>query len=78
MMSLPFGSVARIGELPKSKSGPTSAGQFAGFGWLHPTTKTSFGVTWAVHPIAPLSRSSAMIASLVPCCGSVYMLPVAA
>ena len=55
-----------------------SFGQFAASGRLHPTTKTSSGVTCATHLIAPLSRSNAMMASLVGCCGSVYMLPVAA
>ena len=87
-MSRPSPSVARIGALPKSKSGPSSSagGQFAaGAGgaarlkvMLQPTTKTSFAVTCDVHLIAPLSRSNAMMASLVGCCGSVYMLPVAA
>src|ERR1700682_1793858 len=80
MTSRPSGVLARIGELPKSKSGPSSAagGQFAGFGAVHPTTKTSLGVPCDTQLTVPLSRSNAMIASLVGCCGSVYMLPVAA
>src|SRR5947208_4730307 len=71
MMSRPP-VVARIGALPKSWSGPSSpaAGQLA-----EPAaqmTKMSFGVTCDVHLIAPVSRSNAMIASLVGCYGSVY------
>jgi len=42
----PFGSVRRIGELPKSKSGPTVSGQLSRVdGPLpHPTRNASFGV----------------------------------
>src|SRR5665213_1742230 len=76
--SRPLGSVARIGALPKSKSGPTSCGQFAAVGALHPVTNTSAGVTCDTHTTCPVSMSNAITESLVPCCGSVYMLPVAA
>src|SRR6185436_14762081 len=80
MMSRPPAIVVRIGALPKSWSGPISAAgaQLAPVGPVQPITKISFGVTCDVHLIAPVSRSNAMIASLVGCCGSVYMLPVAA
>src|SRR5580704_3593570 len=71
-------SVARIGALPKSKSGPTSRGQLAAAGALQPVTNTSVGVTCDDHTILPVSMSNAITASLVVCCGSVYMLPVAA
>ncbi len=71
-----------MGALPKSKSGPSPTseadGQFAPFGLLQPTTNTSFGVTCCTQRVAPVSRSNATIESLVPCCGSVYILPVAA
>jgi hypothetical protein len=79
--SLPSGRFTRIGALPKSKSGPRSSagGQFAPFcGPPQPTMKMSFAVTCDVHLTAPVSRSKAMMASLVGCCGSVYILPVAA
>ncbi len=67
-----------MGEFPKSKSGPTSSGQFGPGRAPQPTTKTSDGVTCDDHTIFPVPRSNAMTASLVVCCGSVYMLPVAA
>src|SRR5580765_2354882 len=42
----------------------------------HPTIQTSFGSRCDTHRIFPVSRSIAITASLVICCGSVYMLPV--
>src|SRR2546426_11786346 len=72
MMSRPFGGFVRIGEAEKSKSGPTSSGQF-GFGaWPrppHPRIHTSFGVTWLDHSSFPVLRSKATTASLVGCGG---------
>src|SRR5215831_6352369 len=41
-----------------------------------PTIHTSFGSRCDTHRIFPVSSSIAMTASLVICCGSVYMLPV--
>src|SRR5215470_14287986 len=41
-----------------------------------PTIHTSFGSRCDTHRILPVSRSMAMTASLVICCGSVYILPV--
>src|SRR5262245_7196865 len=41
-----------------------------------PTIHTSFGSRCETQRILPVSRSRAMTASLVSCCGSVYMLPV--
>src|SRR5215510_11552363 len=41
-----------------------------------PTIHTSFGSRCETQRIFPESRSIAITASLVICCGSVYMLPV--
>jgi len=77
MTSLRFGMVARIGALPKSKSGPGSSLQF---GLLeparHPLTQTSFGVAWRTHLILPDEISNAITESLVGGCGSAKALPV--
>src|SRR5687768_9562575 len=76
MRLLPLGKSRRMAELPKSKSGPSSSGQFSRDG-VQPTTYTSLGVTWLVHRILPLLRSSAITASLVGPPGPEYSLPVA-
>src|SRR5215472_17709349 len=70
--SLPLGSLARIGALPKSKSGPFSSGQIGFFNdGRHQPPNTSFGVTCFVHLIFPVLRSNAITASLVDSCGGV-------
>src|SRR5215469_14143197 len=75
MRSLPPARV-KIGEFPKSKSGPTS-GQFGSVEpCRHQPPNTSLGVTCLVHLIFPLLRSNAITASLVASCGGVYVLPV--
>src|SRR6266853_4047296 len=78
MASLPFGSFASIGESPRSKSGPMSAAFAAQLlpAGGQPTIQTSFDRSCDTQRIFPLSRSMATTASLVGCCGSVYMLPV--
>src|SRR5215831_1505772 len=78
-MSCPFDLFASIGDAEKSWSGPCSAGQrgLSGFFAWQPIIQTSFGTGWATHLIVPLSRSIAITASVVGCCGSEYPLPVA-
>src|SRR5262249_4680318 len=75
MTRLPPGSVRRIGALPKSKSGPTSFGQFSTPG-RQPTRNASDGVTWFHQTIFPVLRSMAITESLVLTAGPVYELPV--
>ena len=74
-MRLPPGSDRRIGELPKSKSGPSSFGQFSLSG-RQPTRYASAAVTWFHQRILPVFRSIAMTESLVFTAGPVYELPV--
>src|SRR5215510_14540337 len=78
-MSWPFDFFASIGDAEKSWSGPCSAGQrgLSGFFAWQPIIQTSLGTGCATHLIVPLSRSIAITASVVGCCGSEYPLPVA-
>src|SRR5204863_9261351 len=78
-MSWPFDFFASIGDAEKSWSGPCSAGQrgLSGFVAWQPIIQTSFGTGCATHLIVPLSRSIAITASVVGCCGSEKPLPVA-
>src|SRR4029077_11931997 len=74
---LPFGSVFRIGELPMSMSGPIGFGHASlALGMLQPPMKTSFSVAWNDHRYFPVSRSTAMIASVVLAGGAVVASPV--
>src|SRR5438105_2764449 len=66
---LPFASVRRIGEPPRSKSGPGGSGQFS-LPRLHEMLYQSFDVICRVHAILPLSRSMASTESVVPGSGS--------
>ena len=68
----PFGSVRRIGELPKSKSGPVSSGQLSLTAAVgpQPMTNVSFGVTCFDQRIFPVFRSKA-ISAVVPTAGGV-------
>src|SRR6478752_2776808 len=74
---LPPGSVRRIGALPKSKSGPSSFGQFSLVPpGRQPTRKASAEVAWFHHTMRPVLRSIAITDSLVLTAGPVYELPV--
>ena len=68
--SPPSFDVTSTGDAPKSKSGPSLSGQF---GLPPPQLRmnASSGVNWLVQRTAPVSRSNAMIASLVAAAGSV-------
>src|SRR6185437_310319 len=67
---LPDGSDTRIGEDPKSKSGPTGAGQFGFPGTAHAMLYVSALVNCFDQSSLPVSRSSASRASLVSVGGS--------
>src|SRR5215467_8319103 len=81
LLPAPLESLTSIGESPRSKSGPMSAlfeaqlpaaaGPTPPGG--QPTIHTSLSRRCELHLILPLSRSIAITASLVGCCGSVYM-----
>src|SRR3984893_18485509 len=73
---LPLGSSRKTGEVPKSKSGPRSSGQFTPR--PQPMVKLSFGRTWLDHLRLPVSISQDRIALLVLMDTFVYELPVAA
>src|SRR4029077_18283073 len=72
---LPPGSERRIGELPKSKSGPSSFGQFSLLG-RQPTRNASAAVTWLHQKIFPVFTSITITESLVFTAGPVSELPV--
>src|SRR5215831_12358212 len=73
----PLASVFRIGELPMSMSGPIGFGHASlAFAMLQPPMKTSFSVAWYDQRYLPVSRSTAMIASVVFGDGAVVASPV--
>src|SRR5215470_7575462 len=73
----PLASVFRIGELPMSMSGPIGFGHASlAFGPLQPPMNTSFSVAWNDQRYFPVSRSTAMIASVVFGDGAVVASPV--
>ncbi len=90
---MPSAFVTSAGDAEKSKSGPTSFGQFglspnfalpaAGPG-ARPAAaarspgSTTSGMIWFTQRILPVVKSNATIASLVRGAGSAYALPVAA
>src|SRR4029077_7898560 len=74
---LPFASVFSIGELPMSMSGPIGFGHASlTFGPLQTPMNTSPSVAWYDHRYLPVSRSTAMIASVVLAGGAVVASPV--
>ena len=73
MMSRPLERVTSIGGVPRSKSGPAFSPQFA---LPARQPKTSCAVSCFTHLIAPLSRSSATIASAVSCAGALSRKPM--
>src|ERR1700733_1529301 len=80
-ISRPLGSLRRIGELPKSKSGPGSDGHVSERAGLFlsqfPKTYASFSVSCLVQITCPVLRSNAMTASEVGGAGAVLAAPVA-
>ena len=67
---LPFFSVTRMGEAPKSKSGPSTSGQLVRSGRRQADVYASLARHLAVQRILPVFRSSAMKASLRAVAGS--------
>ena len=61
----PFENVTRIGEVPKSKSGPLASGQLLLSAMRHAMFHTSEAVICRDHRSFPESRSIARNASLV-------------
>src|SRR6202034_1726773 len=66
----------RIGDDPKSTSGPGRAAQFRCRGSRHPKLNTSCGVFCCTHSRLPVAKSNATTASVPSAAGSTYASPV--